>query len=86
VRRRDPVTVVEAAIDRPPVSWLEESIHRRLIVHTTDDRSIRGLLRLAADDGLLLWGAELLEKEPVKLAGDVFVPRDKVSFVQTDTQ
>lgn len=66
--------------------WLERAIHRRVIVHCADDRSIEGVLVLAADDGLLLWSAKLLGKPEVDLAGEVFVPRSQVLLIQTVRQ
>ena len=67
---------------RAPSDWLGAAERRRLIVHTTDDRSIEGLVASAAVDGLVLSAARLLEKTPVDLAGDVWVPKAKIVFVQ----
>ena len=52
-------------------------------VHTKDDQTLEGLLVLASVDGLVLWSATLVDKQPVSLAGEVFVPRENVRFVQT---
>lgn len=65
------------------MNWLDEAIHRRLAVHTVADQSFEGILRLAADDGLLLWNASLAGDVPVPLDGEVFIPRAQVLFVQT---
>ena len=65
------------------MNWLEEATHRRLAVHTLDERTFEGVLRVAADDGLLLWNAALAGDTPIVLEGEVFVPRSNVSFVQT---
>lgn len=64
-------------------TWLEEAVHRRIAVHTVADQTFEGILRLAAEDGLLLWNASLAGPEPVPLDGEVFVPRAQVLFIQT---
>jgi hypothetical protein len=63
--------------------WLEQATSRRLVVHTSDDRSIEGTVAQVGDDGLVLRAARLLGPKPVDMAGDVWVPRGRVLFVQT---
>lgn len=67
-----------------PVSagWLGTKVRRRVIVHTTDERSYDGLLELVADDGLILVGARMLSEGGVTVAGEQFIPRPNVLFVQ----
>lgn len=64
-------------------AWLRRRKGRRVIVHCLppSDQSIEGLLTLVARDGLVLQGARFLEAN-APAAGEVFVPRDRVAFVQ----
>jgi hypothetical protein len=62
--------------------WLEKATRRRLVVHTTDDQSIAGLLDTVGPDGILLRSAKLLGSQGVELAGEVWVDRIKIRFVQ----
>lgn len=62
--------------------WLGHQCGRHVIVHETDDRSLAGTLITVGRDGLVLRGATYLEEEGTALAGEVFLPRDRVSFVQ----
>lgn len=66
-----------------PTSWLESVTARKLIVHTTDDHSMEGLLVHTGPDGLLLDHAKLLGDKPVDLGGRIWIDRDKVLMVQT---
>lgn len=71
-----------------PAEWYDRAIHRRIVVHVagddnTESFSIEGTLHLAAEDGVLLWGAKMTGPKPVDLSGEVFVPRARVLFVQT---
>lgn len=82
LRRLKEVLLPEPEPDTP--RWLEQATHRRVLVHTTSDDSVEGILQLAAEDGLLLWGAQMVVKgNRVKLDGEVFVPKGQVRFVQT---
>jgi hypothetical protein len=58
-------------------------ILRRLVVHTSDDRSLEGLVELVGADGVLMRDAKLLGAKIVELAGEVWIPRAQVVFVQT---
>jgi hypothetical protein len=63
--------------------WLEGAVRRRLLFHLTDDRSVEGVMTLAAVDGVVLWAAKLKGSPEVDLAGEVFIPREKILLVQT---
>jgi hypothetical protein len=65
-----------------PGGWLEERTARKVVVHTRDSRSIEGLLTTVAPDGLVLEAARYLEGDGVPLGGVVWVPRDRVEFLQ----
>lgn len=67
--------------DAPEDGWLAQHLTRRIVVHTTDDLSLEGTLRLQSTDGVVLVAVRLLE-DNVELGGDVWVPRQKVAFVQ----
>jgi hypothetical protein len=83
-RRSDDAPPPQPTAAPAPVNWLEQATHRRVTVHTVKDQSIEGTLVLAADDGLLLWSAQMLSNpRPVQLDGEVFIPRGQVLFVQT---
>lgn len=63
--------------------WLARRVADRVLVHTTDERSLQGILSLIAKDGIVLRDAKYLESESsVPLGGEIFVPKDKVLFVQ----
>jgi hypothetical protein len=63
--------------------WLAKAIMRRMLVHTTDDKTIEGNLFAVAPDGVVLVAAQYREGEkPMTLAGHVFIPRAKVAFTQ----
>ena len=65
------------------IGWLRLKTRRKVVVHLTDSNTVEGLLRRSAPDGLVLEAAQYHDTErPVPLSGDVFLPRDRVSFVQ----
>lgn len=73
-----------------PDNWLDKALKRQVAVHTVHDQTFEGTLIHAHDDGVLLWGAAILsgvdrggEVQKVRLSGEVFIPRDRVLFVQT---
>lgn len=68
-------------VSEPPDGWLSQRMHRRVIVHTADERSIEGLLAGEWPDGLVLRAATYLETG-AELAGEVWVPRRQVLFAQ----
>jgi hypothetical protein len=63
--------------------WLEARTFTRIIAHTTDDKSIEGLLDHVGPDGITLRTAKLLGNTPTEMAGEVWIPRSKVRFVQS---
>lgn len=67
-----------------PGDWLDRATHRKIIVNTKDGgTSIEGVLRETHRDGLLLWNAQVMSRNPVNLTGEVFIPKEQVLFVQT---
>lgn len=64
-------------------SWLRAVTFDIVIVHTTDERSIQGLLAAVTDHELVLEHAKYLTgANSADLAGRVMVPRARVAFVQ----
>jgi hypothetical protein len=54
-----------------------------VLVHTTQNTSVEGLLHVVAGDGVVLVGARWLDSGGnVPMGGEVFVPRDQVALVQ----
>jgi hypothetical protein len=64
--------------------WIKSRVGNRLLVHTTADDSIEGVLTLEARDGLVLEDADLLPAQGgrVELTGRVFIPRAHVRLIQ----
>jgi hypothetical protein len=77
---RTPAPVIPP--ESSPVDWLARLTLRRVIVHTCDDQSIEGLVELAGAEGVLLRDAKMLGTKSVELAGEIYVARGNVSFVQ----
>lgn len=63
-------------------NWLKRQVHERAVVYSTDNHSYDGLLSIVARDGVVLFDAHIRTDENVRLAGEVFIPREKVRFVQ----
>lgn len=71
-------------------SWLDRLHRERVIVHTKDDQSIRGLIGEAYRDCVVLAEAEYLlkdveapsEKKTVELDGRPVIPRENIAWVQ----
>ena len=72
--------------EKPPaeLGWWERAHKRHVMVHQTDDRTIRGYVKEVAPDGVLLASAEYLPDQgaPMPLGGEVFIPRERVNWVQ----
>lgn len=71
-----------------PKSWLETVTRHRIHVHTKDEHTIEGVLEGTTPDGLVLRAALLHTagaENPVPMAGDVWVPRERVAFIQDTT-
>ncbi|GAA2141532.1 hypothetical protein GCM10009760_25800 [Kitasatospora kazusensis] len=64
--------------------WLRRQLASEVVVHTIEEQSIRGWLEEEAPDGLILRAARFLDagENPVPLAGETFIPRGRVAFVQ----
>ncbi|MCU4184015.1 hypothetical protein K6U06_06560 [Acidiferrimicrobium sp. IK] len=76
------ILTVRSAPVEPPADWLARATSRRLVVHTSDDRSIEGTVASVGADGVVLSAARLLGAKEIDMAGDVWIPRSKVVFVQ----
>ena len=69
----------QARMDR---EWWQKARRKTVMVHTIDDKTIRGLVLEVAPDGVLLGGAEYLDGAPVPLGGQLFIPKERVAMVQ----
>ncbi len=82
------LTIIAVAIGRKrkPAEtdgWLDQSIRARVSVHTVDGDTLDGLLLETDQTGLVLTDATFVAGgESTELAGDQFIPRDRVRFVQ----
>jgi hypothetical protein len=77
----------QAPADPGPAStWWERVQRRSVLIHLVDERTIRGVVSAVLPDGVLLVSAEYLEDGGgrIELAGDVFVPADRVAFAQQE--
>lgn len=75
-----------AWLGRRSERWLTQHLARRVIVHTTEGQSLEGLLTTNASDGLVMTAAIFLDSstDPVQLAGTIWVPREKLAFLQIE--
>jgi hypothetical protein len=64
------------------LDWLDRVTGEQVIVHLVDDQTVKGALVDVHRDGLVLRAAQLIAQPAVDIAGDVFVPRDKVLMLQ----
>ena len=63
-------------------SWVRRAHGQTIVVHTGGGGpSLRGVQKSASRHGVVLGAVELLDTE-TRLAGDVMVDRDRISFVQ----
>lgn len=63
--------------------WLRRQLADEVVVHTTENLSIAGWLEEVARDGVILRAARYVEGDgDIALAGEVFIPRPKISLVQ----
>ena len=69
-----------------PPSWLERVTRQNIIVHTTADQSISGVLMEQTPDGVILRAAKLLGEggRETSMAGETWVPRERIAFCQFD--
>lgn len=66
--------------------WIDQVTHQRVLVHTTDDSSFDGVLVTVDVDAVVLADAKSLDgPEPVGLAGQQWITRDRIKFVQVVT-
>lgn len=68
--------------DPEPAAWFERLVRRRVLLHTTDDESIEGLLDEVTPDGVVLVDATYLGATSARLGGEVYVPRGRIKLVQ----
>lgn len=62
--------------------WLKTKLRNRAVVYTTDDHTLDGWLSDEGTDGIVLTDTYVRSDNDVHLPGDVFIPRDKVRFLQ----
>lgn len=66
-----------------PTTWVDEVTFRRVLVHTTDDSTFDGVLIRVEPELLVLADASNLDRDdPVELAGEQWIDRSRVHFVQ----
>jgi hypothetical protein len=63
-------------------NWLKKQLSTRVVVYTTEEQTLDGVLDIVAADGLVLLDTRVRSDGDVTLAGLVYVPRDKVRIVQ----
>jgi hypothetical protein len=73
-----------AVIDEMPPSDLAPLIGTEIIINTSEDRSIQGVLVLTTTEHLVLRKAKLLDENraPVAMDGEQWIRKDKVEFFQ----
>lgn len=62
--------------------WLKDKVRNRAVVYTLDDQVLEGVLSVVADEGVVLNNTVIHDSSDVPLAGDLFVPRENIRFVQ----
>ena len=63
--------------------WLKRQLADEVVIHTTESQTVRGWLEEVARDGVILRAARYVEGEgEIPLAGELFIPRPKIAFVQ----
>ena len=63
--------------------WLRRQLASDVVIHTTDDITVRGFLEEVGRDGVILRAARYLEGQgAIPLGGELFIPREKVRMVQ----
>jgi hypothetical protein len=74
--------------ETPEPSWWATAQRRQVLLHTTDDKTLRGLVQLVTDEGVLVAAPEWLDDSGVALplAGEAFIPHERVRFVQLPPQ
>lgn len=65
------------------IGGVRRLVRRRVVVHTKDDRSIRGVLTHNYRDCMVLAQPEYLhEAKPTELEGDAVILRDNIAWLQ----
>ena len=72
----------EASVQEQSASWLADLEAERLVVVTTEGKTFEGNLMAVAADGIVLTAAQLRDTDQHPLAGDVWIPREKIRLVQ----
>lgn len=67
---------------RSPTGWLRRQLATQCVIHTVDDQSIAGFLEEVARDGVILRAATHLGETKVDIAGECWIPRARISWVQ----
>jgi len=62
--------------------WLKGKVREHAVVYTTDDKVLEGVLTVVADEGVVLNNTVVHDVKDVPVVGDVFVPRERIRFVQ----
>lgn len=77
------VTAIALGAHRP--GWIREATRTRLLVHTRDGQTLDGQLVREDRDGLVL-DPVMLADGGISVSGRVFVPRERVAWIQQPTQ
>jgi hypothetical protein len=62
--------------------WLKDKVRQHAVVYTTEDKVLEGVLFVVSDEGIVLNNTVIHEGKGVPLAGDIFIPRERIRFVQ----
>ena len=66
--------------------WINQLRFHTVVVHTTTQSSMRGVLTGTYKDSLVISHAEFLAGDTTtSIDGEVVIPRDKVAWIQTLT-
>lgn len=64
-------------------SWLRQLTLQKIHVTTVEEQTFEGLLAAEAPDGVVLTSTTLHDANgPIPMAGTVFIPRERIAFVQ----
>jgi hypothetical protein len=62
--------------------WLKDKVRNHAVVYTVEDKVLEGVLAAVTDEGIVLNNTIIHDSKDVPLAGDVFIPREQLRFVQ----
>lgn len=69
------------------MKWIDRLRFHTVVIHTTTQSSLRGVLTGTYKDSLVLSHAEFLVGDTTTtIDGEVIVPRERVAWIQTLTQ